>query len=497
MKSESKDALIVTVPKVDLKAPLVGPAIMKSAAANHGFEVEIFDLNLHLWNRVPEEIRCMWLDTDLVFLEDQKFRSIWEKHFEPLCMEWISTFFRDRDFRWIGASVFSQRSEVFTKYFVRLLRQQIPQCQRVLGGAHVTEGNWVDELLADGNIDAYVYGEGEVSFVELLKGTEEFPGISNKNPTQLENLDEVPVPDYTDLDMREYPLHWKNPETDYEPGGDNLYINSARGCVRKCNFCNVSKLFPLYRYKSGRLVAHEIAELQQRHPSVNTFVFTNSLINGSMTQLREMCREIISMKKQGLFKHLRWEGHFIVRGPQSMKPEDFDLMYKSGCRQLALGLESGSEQLRAVMNKKFTNAELLYNLEQFERCGISVNLMMLIGYYAETQTTFQENLEFFKTLKPFSKSGTISDVTLGSTLVIVPGVPLYERARELGIQWDETGNWYCGDNSRKKRVEQYMIFRDYLIEHEFRLLEKDSTQLENEYEHYFGRPYTGNWQVSL
>ena len=115
-----------------------------------------------------------------------------------------------------------------------------------------------------------IYGEGEYALLEFLNGNMDYPGV-NSDPIQIENLDELPPPDYGDIKAQ------------------MVGLTGSRGCVRKCKFCNVPLLWKKYRYVDGEILAKNAITVLSKNTHTNHVMFSDSLINGSEKQFRKMC----------------------------------------------------------------------------------------------------------------------------------------------------------------------------------------------------------------
>ena len=144
---------------------------------------------------------------------------------------------------------------------------------------------------------------------------------------------------------------------------------------------------------NGRL--NEMIENYKNH-GIKDFFFMDSLINGSMKAYRELCKTLVNYYEQNDLpdKFFRWGGQFIIRSKSQMTPEDFDMAARSGCDNLCWGVESGSESVRAHMQKGFSNDDLNYCMEQIHRVGMRCYFFIIVGYPTETDKDFPN--KFFR-----------------------------------------------------------------------------------------------------
>jgi radical SAM superfamily enzyme YgiQ (UPF0313 family) len=271
----------------------------------------------------------------------------------------------------------------------KLIREKLPNVKIVVGGPFTEHLGPV--LFSKGMVDSYVIGEGEEPLVNILKGNLSAPGINSNPAIQIENLDTIPIPDYSDFPMHMYPKTWYDPRirNKDEFGTEFIYITGSRGCVRKCTFCDVASIWPKFRYRSGTSIAEEMM-IQSNNHGTKTFLFTDSLINGSMKQLNDLCDTLIDYKNKEIMKPVRWQGQFIAR-PQKQMPESmYEKMKEAGCWFVSIGVESGSELVRQDMKKMFSDEDLFFTIEMCEKYHIEMAWLLMVGYPTETEEEFEK-----------------------------------------------------------------------------------------------------------
>jgi radical SAM superfamily enzyme YgiQ (UPF0313 family) len=143
---------------------------------------------------------------------------------------------------------------------------------------------------------------------------------------------------------------------------------------------------------------------------------------------------------------IKWSGQFIIRPEKMLTAEFWVKLAKSGATRLAIGIETGSDEVRFHMNKKFTNVDIDYTMDMLDRYNITCIFLMIIGYPTETEKDFQDTLDMFIKYKELANR-VIVDINLGSTLGILSGTPLYNNANEYNFELDKyENNWISHDN---------------------------------------------------
>lgn len=464
------------MPRLELRAPITAPAILKATVEAHGFKAYCYDLNLDLWLNVDtEQHGNVWFDTDLTFRYEDKFDDFWDEVIHEHSLRWIEKI-KSKNPKWIGMTIFSQRSKWITIRMCKLIREKFPNIKIVVGGpfAEHTGPNVYKKGLAD----AYVVGEGEQAIVSILQGNFEVPGVNGYPPEQIDDLDTIPIPDYSDFHIDKYPKTWSDPriKDDNKMGTDFVYITGSRGCVRKCSFCDIQSVWPKFRYRSGASIAKEM-QVQNAAYGSRRFLFTDSLLNGSVKQLKDICTTLIDYRDKGMMKPVLWQGQFIARPQHQMDEETYALMAEAGLKFVSIGVESGSEKVRDDMKKMFNDEAMDFTFRMCAKYGIEMAWLMMVGYPTEDEAEFQKTLDMLDKYNWINEGKLVRSVALGPTLDIVPGSPLFWNQKELGITWDQNDHWVYKDNTREVRIRRWLRLKEKCLELGYPVVEKATDHL--------------------
>ena len=400
--------ILISVPQLEVHRPPVSTAVIAGVIRNAGYDLTVLDLNIKLFEELGASeyysLSSVWERTrQSTEKENQYLTQFIDNELLPHC---------DDNTR-LMISVFTSNSQIFTKMCCERVLAQYPNCEIVLGGIGVDN---IGQQMVDLKLCKYViYGEGEEAIVELLNGNTSYPGINNKETIkQIDNLDNLSFPTYDDYNISSYDYLYK--------GRPEVNIVGSRGCVRKCTYCNVASYWPKFRYRSGQNIADEIIKHYETN-GISQFYFTDSLINGSLKAFRDMCDKLAvynSTHNAGI----KWGGQFIFKPKRQVTDDYFDMIAAAGGDQFYVGVETGSDKIRWEMDKKFTNEDVDYHLEQFQRTGLRCFFLMIIGYLTETLPDHHDNLEMYKRWQKYVASGTISGIDLSTSLMILPNTPL-------------------------------------------------------------------------
>ena len=252
-------------------------------------------------------------------------------------------------------------------------------------------------------IDVFSKGDGEVTFVELLKSdfTEEslskIKGIIWRNSegklihnTQRETIDMdiLPFPDYSSLEKNYY----YNSTYQY-----NVPLVLSRGCPYRCTFCSVPEFIPVFRYRKLETVIEEI-EYWINKGRVNFFCH-DSIINGDPKWLKKFCETIIEKGWPNL--GFSFGGNMRLQTPMR-DLETMRLYRKAGLLKMITGFESASEPVLKHM-KKYTNVlgvreifENVRTINKENKYPMQFSMQLIIGYLNETEEDFQKTVDFIK-----------------------------------------------------------------------------------------------------
>lgn len=402
---------LINLPRYEIHRPPLSLAILSTICQEENVDYQCIDLSLKIWQKLPK---------DFVDIDNFCITTIIEpdckKRLQDLIDIVIKKVLAEQPNTVFALSLLSIWSQSVCEMFCQRVKY-LSQCKVLAGGQGLADQNWTENMVKRGLLDYYLIGEGEITFREFLRGNTNKPGINNYNFEQIDDLDKhCVIPDYSELPIKEYP-HLNERQ--------DLFITASRGCVRRCGYCDIGHQWKKYRYRDAKHVAKEMITQFERH-GIQDFFFTDSLINGSMKMLDELCDELIRYKKQNPAADFRWRGQYIFRPAELVvgKEAHIQKMVDAGVDYLIIGLETGSDRVRYDMNKKHTTADAEWFLEMFKKYGITCHLLMITGWISETLEDHNDTLALFPKWQKFVASGTITGIELGSTLTILEHSPI-------------------------------------------------------------------------
>lgn len=444
------DCVIASLPFIEYYLPPAAPAVLKGHLESKGFTVQTLDLNIN--------VKETFENNNLVIASAFFHANRGGVTFEPKLLEqidnmidgWVDQLLKLNP-RYIGLSVFSMDSRKACELVVEKLKQIKHDCKVFIGGMGV-EDDWLETIKS--NIDYYIMGEGELACENLLKGNFTFPGINSKAP-QIKDLSDLGPADYKDYDLSSYEQFYGEKQV--------VQITGSRGCVRNCTFCNVNNHWPSFTWRTSDSIIKEMQMVYETH-GISDFFFTDSLINGNLKVYMEMVEGLANFNYKTNAK-ITWGGQYIVRKNKNLSKDYFTLTRDSGAFNLAMGVESGSNNVLAHIKKGVTREDLDEFIENFDKHNITCSYQMIIGYPTETDKDFEETLDLFYDHQKYVASGTIHGASLlpmsvtGGTPLAMDLNPVFERISDL----DDTWGWVSTavpDLDWPKRLERRIIAQE-------------------------------------
>jgi len=312
----------------------------------------------------------------------------------------------------------------------RVVKSFDPTIPTVWGGP---QGGIMPEItIAHPDIDFLIQGDAEYTFKNLVdslaRGVDPswIPGVWTKDgtiddPYKLVDLNEVPDPPYGIVKVTRYlPKRFGVPTIDVE---------SSRGCPYSCKFCyNPFMHRRRWRALTVERTLSRIDMLVDRF-NIDSVWFIDDEFFVDLKRSREI---ILGLKE----RFIRWtvQGTTIVNCLR-MDDEFLRLLRDSGCRQLNIGVESGSEELLASMNKPITNEQVLEVNEKLRKFRIVPSFYFIVGFPHETEDDFRQTLRLVE--KIFDQNPDAKIMNIGC-YTPYPSTELLQDCLELGYEMPKT-----------------------------------------------------------
>jgi anaerobic magnesium-protoporphyrin IX monomethyl ester cyclase len=317
------------------------------------------------------------------------------------------------------------------------VREKFPDALLVLGGEH---GTAVPEhVLTTSPFDVVVLGEGEETFVALLRARAEgraldtVHGLAFRREGRVVNtglsarrrdVDEIPAPAWDVFPIDEY---IERHQTNGINLGRSMPMLGTRGCPFRCTFCsNPGMWTQRWIARDPKRLVDEM-EHHVRKYRVTNFDFQDLTAIVKRQWIVDFCRELIG---RGL--NVTWQM------PSGTRAEVFDdevagLLYRSGCRALAFAPESGSPAILKAVRKQVDLDHMLTAMAAAVRGGLKLSCFIVIGFPDDTPASLRQTLSLIRRMAMLG----VHDVAV-SKFVPYPGSELFRRLQREGkIQLDD------------------------------------------------------------
>ena len=224
-----------------------------------------------------------------------------------------------------------------------------------------------------------------------------------------------------------------------------LPMNSCRGCVNRCAFCNESPYWGKFRSRSAKRIYDEIIYQLSLYPAIDNVWFIDSLINGNMKVMSEMCDYFIASPRK-----FSWDASALIR--KELSNEMLDKMKASGCNSLHYGLESGSNHVLKLMRKGYDRTLAKDVLKRTLDAGIQINVNLIVGFPGETVFDFIETVDMIRQLRQIRNFTFKPPV---NTCHLVKGSYVYYHHEEYQVNSNEHNNWFIHDGSNTPAIRKH------------------------------------------
>lgn len=272
--------------------------------------------------------------------------------------------------------------------------------------------------------DAIAIGEAEQTVLELCEAFKtnqpivHIAGIAyhdnaqtkkTQKRTVLKDLNSLPSPAWDLLDISPYKKMWME-----NHGYFSLNFVTTRGCPYKCNWCAKPIYGNRYNTHSPEQIVKEIKKCQAK------FGFTHVWFADDIFGLKPSW--VIEFKGCVEKENLKINYKIQSRADLLIEQEYVEALAASGCSDVWMGAESGSQKILDAMDKG-TKVEQIYEATALlKKHNIRVSLFLQLGYLDETIEDIALTIKMVEDLLP-------DDIGI-SVSYPLPGTKFYEKVKQ-------------------------------------------------------------------
>ena len=275
--------------------------------------------------------------------------------------------------------------------------------------------------------DVVVLGEGEETFVNLVRAQRQgeplgkMPGLAFRNNGKIVNtglanrireVGQIPWPDWESFPIQEYIQRNQSNGINI---GLSMPLLATRGCPYQCTFCSSPNMWTTrYIARSVDDVLDEMEFYHRRYGVINFDLQDLTAIIKRRWAI-EFCEKLIE-RNLG----------FTWQMPSGTRTEVFDktvadLLYRSGCRNLAFAPESGSPEILEYTQKRVDLEKMQEAMKIAVDSGLSMSCFFIIGFPVDTRKTMRQTLRLIRRVAMLG----VQDVAV-SKFVPYPGSKLFK-----------------------------------------------------------------------
>ncbi|MFN3967124.1 MAG: B12-binding domain-containing radical SAM protein [Endomicrobiia bacterium] len=313
----------------------------------------------------------------------------------------------------------------------------------VWGGVHPTL--LPEETVENENIDIVVIGEGEETFYELVKSIDEGNPLENIKGICFKKDKKIirtPPRDFVILDkLPDIPYHLVNLD-DYLPlynGRRSIFFQSSRGCPYNCSYCynNVVNKRK-WRAFSAEETLSRIQRLVTKYKNIQDIYFVDDEFFIDIVRAEKI---ITGLKKM----NITWQVQGVdILCLKNMDEQFLWLLKNSGCVRLTVGIESGSQRIREIMNKKGTVEDILSVIQKLKKYNIIIYCSFMVGIDSEKIEDIKETVNLIFEMQKINPNVRNSPFYIYTPY---PGTKMYEIVKNKYkipkslLDWSNYGEW--------------------------------------------------------
>lgn len=244
--------------------------------------------------------------------------------------------------------------------------------------------------------------------------------------------------------------------------GGSTHIMFSRGCPGECTFCCSPAFYKKrVRFRPVQSIVDEIKGIIDTY-GIRQFKVQDDTFTLKLSFIKEVTTEL---KKLNIY-------YRCLTRADRITDEIVQMLYDSGCREIAVGIECADNEVLKALKKNETVEQMCNSISIVKKYPIKIRSFFLIGLPFDTKETMQKNIDFIE--------DTGLDHVTVSNLIPFPGTELYDKKENYGIteihgntcmNVDSTRilkpNIKCKHMTENEHIEIMRIFYDYLIKKGF------------------------------
>ncbi|MFH2000479.1 MAG: radical SAM protein [Planctomycetota bacterium] len=300
-----------------------------------------------------------------------------------------------RDALFVGFSARPGDQVLRTLELASELKRRYPQVAILMGGWFATV--FTDACMDLPPVDIVVQGQADRSIVEiadrlrLQKNMEDLPGVQSRwNGAFIQN----PRRPLEDINATSRIPFDRFPINEYITFDHCLSYYSSRGCPARCRFCSVPCAFPEQwsGYEADRVI-DDLEQLSKGY-GVKLFKIHDTDFFPDFDRVKAICRGLIERELK-----VNWVADCRIEEIIRFDEEMWDLLVRSGLREIVTGGEAGCDKQLELIDKRCTANQIYEAAGNVVSHGIKIRLNFIIGLHGEKRKALLSTLRLLDRLQ--------------------------------------------------------------------------------------------------
>ena len=291
------------------------------------------------------------------------------------------------------------------------------------------------ELYLEKGADCIILGEGELTLLDVLNHFEQNKPITNidgialkiedkiiKNSKRpiLTDLDILPIPAWDLININPYRKAWE------KHGYFSINLATTRGCPYKCNWCAKPIYGTRYNSRSPKHVVKEIKYIKTLFKFDHIW-FGDDIFGLKPSWVQEFNQEL---KKENVVIQYKIQS----RADLLLKDDTIENLVESGCDEVWIGAESGSQKILDAMDKGTSIKQIETCTQKMQSQGLKPCFFLQFGYLTENWKDIKQTFNLLFELMPYDIGVSVS--------YPLPGTKFYDIVKS---QLKDKSNWEDSD----------------------------------------------------
>jgi anaerobic magnesium-protoporphyrin IX monomethyl ester cyclase len=294
------------------------------------------------------------------------------------------------------------------------------------------------EKYLNNGADFVIAGEAEYTLLELTMALNKdssdlsniagaiylIDGVPHKNlkRTIAKHLDELPLPAWDLVNIQPYKDVWMK-----KHGYFSINIATTRGCPYKCNWCAKPMYGNSYNMRSPQNVVDEMILLKKLF-NMDHIWFCDDIFGLKRSWVQDFALLVTDAGVKTNYK---------IQSRADLLVQEKYVIYLelSGCNEVWMGAESGSQKILDAMDKGTSVAQIKEARKLLKQHNIKAAFFLQYGYLGETMEDIHQTIDLVKDTMP-------DDIGI-SVSYPLPGTVFYDRVKQDLVT---KSNWTDSDD---------------------------------------------------